>query len=255
MSTDLVDTHAHMCAPDLKRNIEGVLSRASEQEIGAIIAVGEDMDEARANLELARNHRLIVPAAGLYPGNADPERAAQMHELIRSEREHLAAIGEVGLDYRLAESEEAKERQREVLAGFVRLALELDLPLNIHSRSAGWHAADLLLEHGARRVQMHAFDGKAGSARAAVDAGYFFSVPPSVARSRQKEKLIRQLPLSCLLLETDSPVLGPSPEETNEPANIAVSLRSISRIKDISEQEARDAVRDNTQRLYGDLTG
>ncbi|MEF8824303.1 MAG: TatD family hydrolase [Desulfohalobiaceae bacterium] len=255
MSADLVDTHAHMCAPDLKRDIEGVLSRAREQDIGAIIAVAEDMDEARANLELARHYSLIVPAAGLYPGNADPERVAQMHELIRSEREHLAAIGEVGLDYRLAESEEAKERQREVLAGLVRLALEQELPLNVHSRSAGRHAADLLIEHGARRVQMHAFDGKAGSASAAVDAGYFFSVPPSVTRSRQKQKLIRQLPLSCLLLETDSPVLGPSPEETNEPSNIAVSLRTIARIKDISEEEAHDAVRENTQRLYGNLIG
>ncbi|MEF8889602.1 MAG: TatD family hydrolase, partial [Desulfohalobiaceae bacterium] len=97
--------------------------------------------------------------------------------------------------------------------------------------------------------------GKAGSASAAVDAGYFFSVPPSVTRSRQKQKLIRQLPLSCLLLETDSPVLGPSPEETNEPSNIAVSLRTIARIKDISEEEAHDAVRENTQRLYGNLIG
>jgi len=254
MSANLVDTHAHMCAPDLKGDIEGVLDRAREQDIGAIIAVAEDMDEARANLELARHYSPIVPAAGLYPGNADPDLAAEMHEHIRSERDRLAAIGEVGLDYRLAESEEAKERQREVLAGFVRVALELDLPLNVHSRSAGRHVADLLLEHGARRVQMHAFDGKAGSASAAVEAGYFFSVPPSASRSRQKQKLIRQLPLSCLLLETDSPVLGPSPEETNEPANIAVSLRTIAQIKDISEDEARNAVRENTRRLYGDLT-
>jgi TatD DNase family protein len=255
MSADLVDTHAHMCAPELRKDLDGVLRRAREQGIGAIIAVAEDMDEALANLELARQHSLILPAAGLYPGNADLERAGQMHELIRENRERLAAIGEVGLDFRLAESEEARQLQREVLAGFVRLALELDLPLNVHSRSAGRHAADLLIEHGARRVQMHAFDGKAGSARAAVEAGYFFSVPPSASFSRQKQKLIRQLPLSCLLLETDSPVLGPSPEETNEPANVAVALRTIAQIKEVSRDEARDAVRENTLRLYGDLTG
>ena len=255
MTADLMDTHAHMCAPELERDIHGVLERAREQNIGAIISVAEDMDEARANLELAQRHPPIRPAAGLYPGNADSELAAQMRELIREERERLVAIGEVGLDYRLAESEEARELQREVLAGFVRLALELDLPLNVHSRSAGRHVADLLLEHGARRVQMHAFDGKAGSAQKAIEAGYFFSVPPSASRSRQKQKLIRQLPLSCLLLETDSPVLGPSPEETNEPANLTVSLRAIAEIKDISLEEARDAVWENTRRLYGDLAG
>ncbi|MCF8086370.1 MAG: TatD family hydrolase [Desulfohalobiaceae bacterium] len=255
MNTDLVDTHAHMCAPELKNDLEGVLHRAREQGIGAIISVAEDLEEARGNLELARRHPLILPAAGLYPGNADIERAARMQEFIRSQREHLAAIGEVGLDFRLAESEETRELQREVLVGFVRLALELDLPLNVHSRSAGRHAADLLIEHGARRVQMHAFDGKAGSAQKAVEAGYFFSLPPSASRSRQKQKLIRQLPLSCLLLETDSPVLGPSPEETNEPANLAVALRTIAEIKEISMEQALEAVRENTRRLYGDLAG
>ncbi len=253
MTLDLVDTHAHMCAPQLRNDLEGVLFRARERGIGAIISVAEDLEEARATLDLAARYSLIRPAAGLYPGNADAELARQMRELIRKERERLVAIGEVGLDFRLAESEEAKELQREILAEFVRLSLELDLPLNVHSRSAGRHAAELLLEHGARRVQMHAFDGKAGSAHKAVEAGYFFSVPPSAARSRQKQKLIRQLPLSCLLLETDSPVLGPDPEETNEPANLAVALRTVAEIKEIPEEQVREAVADNTRRLYGDL--
>lgn len=255
MTLNLVDTHAHMCAPELWNDLEGVLSRAREQGIGAVISVAEDLDEARTTLELAKRHPLIHPAAGLYPGNADAEQARQMMELIREEQERLVAIGEVGLDFRLAESEEAKELQREVLAGFVRLSLELDLPLNIHSRSAGRHAADLLLEQGARRVQMHAFDGKAASARKAVEAGYFFSVPPSAARSRQKQKLVRQLPLSCLLLETDSPVLGPSAEQTNEPANLAVALRTLAEIKEIPQEQVRETVAENTRLLYGDLTG
>jgi len=55
--------------------------------------------------------------------------------------------------------------------------LELDLPLNVLSRSAGRHAVDLLLEHGAGKLQMHAFDGKYGAAVPAVEAGFFFSVP------------------------------------------------------------------------------
>jgi TatD DNase family protein len=253
MSADLVDTHAHMCAPDLKGNLDKVLARAREQEIGAIISVAEDMEEARGNLQLSEEHPIIHPAAGLYPGNADIKRAEAMRDLIREHRNKLAAIGEVGLDFRLAENDEDKAIQREVLALFARLSLELDLPLNVHSRSAGRHAADLLLEQGAKRVQMHAFDGKAGSALAAVEAGYFFSVPPSASRSRQKQKLIRQLPLSCLLLETDSPVLGPTPEETNEPANLEVSLRTISEIKGVSLAEAREVVRENTRLLYGDL--
>ncbi len=107
------------------------------------------------------------------------------------------------------------------------VALELDLPLNVHSRATGRRTIELLLGRGARRVQLHAFDGRAATAEPAVEAGYFFSVPPSIARSRQKQKLVRRLPLDRLLVETDSPVLGPEPEERNEPLNATVSVREI----------------------------
>jgi TatD DNase family protein len=100
---------------------------------------------------------------------------------------------------------------------------------------------------------MHAFDGKAGAALPAVEAGYFFSIPPSVVRSRQKQKLVKRLPLSCLLIETDSPVLGPTPDERNEPANIRQSIKAIAELKDVSEEEVIVAVCENTERLYGNL--
>jgi TatD DNase family protein len=101
-------------------------------------------------------------------------------------------------------------------------------------------------------VQLHAFDGKAGSAMPAVEAGYFFSIPPSVVRSRQKQKLVRLLPLSCLLLETDSPALGPIPGERNEPANILLAVDAIADIKGLRREAVIEACAVNTRRLYGD---
>jgi TatD DNase family protein len=134
----------------------------------------------------------------------------------------------------------------------VALSLELDLPLNIHSRSAGRATIDLLIERGAKRALLHAFDGKASTALPGVEAGYFFSVPPSIVRSRQKQKLVKRLPLESILLETDSPVLGPEPGERNEPRNVAVSLRAIAEIKEIPERAVAEAVRENARRLFGD---
>jgi TatD DNase family protein len=62
---------------------------------------------------------------------------------------------------------------------------------------------------------------------------------------------LHHLPLSCLLVETDSPVLGPDPEKRNEPSNALISLEWIARIKKISLEEASEAVYKNTLRLYG----
>jgi TatD DNase family protein len=102
-------------------------------------------------------------------------------------------------------------------------------------------------------VQLHAFDGKFGAAMPAVEAGFFFSIPASVARSRQKQKLVHQLPISCLLLETDSPVLGPEPGRRNEPVNVRLALQSIAEIKEVSTEGLAEAIYENTRRLYGQI--
>jgi TatD DNase family protein len=249
----LVDTHAHLCDALFDPDRTEVLERARAVGVTAIIAVGEDLADARRNLDLAARHSLLRPAAGLYPTHLDLPAAEAMVSLIRGERERLAAVGEVGLDYWVVQDEVKRELQREIFARFIDLSRELDLPLNVHSRSAGRHAVGLLLERGARKVQLHAFDGKASAALPAVEAGYFFSIPPSVVRSQQKQNLVRRLPLSCLLVETDSPVLGPTPDGRNEPANITLAVNAIAAIKKISDEEVLEAVSQNALHLFGDL--
>lgn len=249
----LVDVHAHICDPDFDEDRSDVLTRAQRVGVEAIVAVGENLADARKNVELARTYPMLKAAAGLYPTILASDQADDMVTFIRRNRSCLVAIGEVGLDYWVVKADSEREMQRAILKRFIELSKSLNLPLNLHSRSAGHHAIALLLENNATRVQMHAFDGKASAALPAVEAGYFFSIPPSVVRSRQKQKLVRQLPLACLLVETDSPVLGPVPQTRNEPANLSVSIEAIARIKDVSEKAVVEAVAENTHRLYGNL--
>jgi TatD DNase family protein len=250
----LVDCHAHLCDPVFDPDRGAVLERARRAGVGAVVAVGETLEDARRNLELSVEHPTLLPALGLYPTVLDPEQAGRVEALIRDERDRVAAIGEVGLDYWKVQDEAQRDVQREIFSRFVRLSIELDLPLNIHSRSAGRHAIDLLLRLDASRVQLHAFDGKPSSALPAVEAGYFFSIPTSVVYSRQKQKLVRRLPLECLLLETDSPVMAPVRGERNEPANVTRALAAVAELKTVSEKEVARAVGENARRLYGPRT-
>lgn len=249
----LIDTHAHLCDPVFDRDRGDVLARARAAGVGRVLAVGETLDDAHRNLELARRHPEMAVGVGLYPTVLDPAQAEAIERLARERRRELVAIAEVGLDRWKVKEESGRELQREIFGRMIALGLELDLPLNVHSRSAGRHAVAFLIERGARRVQLHAFDGKPAAAMPAVEAGFFFSVPPSVARSRQKQKLVRRLPLECLLLETDSPVLGADAGERNEPANVVLALRAVARLKGVPEQQVAETVLDNTLRLYGDL--
>jgi TatD DNase family protein len=251
---NIVDTHAHLSDPIFDHDLDEVLFRAKDAGVSLVIAVSENLSDAEKNIELAERHPAIRPAAGLYPAYLDMGKAEEMISWILKEQTKVYAIGEVGLDYWLVKKEEDKEIQREIFKRFIRLAANLDLPLNVHSRSAGHHAVTLLLEYNARKVQLHAFDGKKAAAIPAVEAGFLFSIPPSVVRSRQKQKLVRQLPLSSLLIETDSPVLGPSPDERNEPANAAIVINSIAEIKNVNRQKVIDETYANVRRLYGDLS-
>ncbi len=173
-----------------------------------------------------------------------------MVNLIRDNQKRLIAIGEIGLDYWKVQDEDDRATQREIFNRFIELGKELNIPLNIHSRSAGHYVIDMLLEAGAKRALLHAFDGKASTAMPAVEEGYYFSIPPSVIRSRQKQKLVRKLPLNVILLETDSPVLGPVSNQRNEPANLIVALKAVAKLKGISEDEVKEAVIENCYRLF-----
>jgi len=247
----LLDTHAHLCDRSFDDDLADVLTRARTAGVSTVVAVSETIDDARRNLELARSHAMILAAAGLFPTRVDERLAEEMIAFVRRHRKELVAIGEVGLDRWAVKEPELLVRQREIFASFVDLSVELDLPLNVHSRSAGRRAIDLMLERGATRVQLHAFDGRASTALPAVEAGYYFSIPPSIVRSRQKQKLVARLPLDALLVETDSPVLGRDPAARNEPCEVVTSILAIAEIKVIDAMEVAERTTANARALYG----
>lgn len=256
----MIDCHTHLALEDFDPDREAVIARARRAGVERILVVGEDAADNQRVLEVcARHSEVLRPCIGLHPDRFAEDRdapneasIAAVIELARAHRRHLIAIGEVGLDYWYVKTDERRAAQRNCLERMAALAGELDLPLNVHSRSAGRHAIELLAACGAHRVLMHAFDGKAGHALRAVEQhGYLFSIPPSLLRSAQKQKLVRRLPLEALALESDSPVLGPEPGGRNEPANLVHTVRCVAELKGISEDRVRETTSENARRLFG----
>lgn len=240
-----------------------MIEEAKKVGVRAIVGVTEFKAEFAGMLNLHERYPdFIAPCVGVHPVQSlCPDRSATLEDLdgveefIRENHVKLVAIGEVGLDFtpRFISKEEDKDVQREVFSRQIKLAQELDLPLNVHSRSAGRHVIEMLQEHGAKNVLLHAFDGKPSNALKGVQQGYYFSIPPSIARSPQKEKLVKNVPLSNLLLETDSPALAAVKQTRNEPKNIHISCQAISRIKGIPMQTVYEETTKNALKLFPKL--
>ncbi|HEX7926991.1 MAG TPA: TatD family hydrolase [bacterium] len=257
----MIDCHSHLTSREFDADRAAVLQRAREAGVTHVAIVGQDAAENAGVLASMRTPAVeglrLLPFLGLHPDRftddeppITPEEIDAICAEIRLRQDAITGIGEVGLDHWRCKTEERRALQREAFVRLVDLAVELDLPLNVHSRSAGHHTLELLLERGAKRVLMHAFDGKAGHALKGAEAGYVFSIPPSIVRSEQKRKLVRVLPLKALALETDSPVLGPDPAQRNEPANLRRSLEAIAEIKGVAEVDVAKVTTETARRVF-----
>ncbi|XP_070777136.1 putative deoxyribonuclease TATDN3 isoform X1 [Enoplosus armatus] len=268
-----VDCHCHISAEDFDKDIEEVVENSKKAGLLALLAVAEHAGEFEKIIELSQRFPgFIFPCLGVHPVqevSPEQQRGASLQDLeaalpiIEKYKDHLVAIGEVGLDFtpRYVSNDTDKESQRQVLIRQAQIAKELDLPLNVHSRSAGRPTIHLLKEQGVEKALLHAFDGKPSVAMEGVKAGYFFSIPPSIIRSgmflsvfsTKKQKLVKQLPLENICLETDSPALGPEKQVRNEPRNICISAEYISKIKGVSLQTVMEVTMQNALRLFPKL--
>jgi len=260
--TVFIDSHAHIDSREFDKDRQEMLDRARDAGVECIVNPGSDLESCRRARALAERYEAISYAPGLHPHDArkighDQWEAftAFVLECMRSDRKPVA-IGETGLDYHYDFS--PRDAQAEVFRRQVRLALELDLPIIIHCREAYDDCVRILNEEspGRRwRGVIHCFTGTGRDARTVLELGFFISFAgmltyPSADDLRQTATAI---PIDRLLLETDSPLLGPQPlrKKRNEPANVVHVARTLAEIHKLSLEDVARITTANASRLFG----
>jgi len=240
----VIDAHAHLQDKAFSEDLREVLLRAKKAGVDGVVSAGVDFSDSVACLEVAREYDLVHAAVGLAP-YSDLSQLPAVLQLIEDSPD-IVAVGEVGLDYHRAKRVEQLEPFRRQVA----VAMELDLPVVVHSRSAGKYCVEVLEAMRAEKVVMHAFDGSMKVARRAFDLGYCFSIPLTVLKNPQKQALARGVPEEQLLLETDSPVLNPLGGR-NEPANLVHGLEKVAELRGLSPDELERITDRNARKLFG----
>ncbi len=258
------DSHTHLTDPAFADDLPEVVARARAAGVRWMVTNGTDGPTNRAALALAEAYPEVLPALGIYPVDAVAnELLASGPELpwaqapcdveaelafIDAHAPEAVAIGECGLDGHWVAAHMG--RQREVFAALIDLALRHDLPLIVHSRRAEAEAIEMLLDHGATRVDLHCFSGRFKLARRACEAGLYCSIPANLAKNELFLKMARELPLERLLTETDAPYLAPVRGERNEPANVAATVATIAELRGMEVAEVETTLEANFRRTF-----
>ena len=125
----------------------------------------------------------------------------------------------------------------------LELALSRKMPVVIHSRKAEAECVEQLISAGAKKVLLHFFSGTPEVARKAADAGFYLTTPP--VKSASRVKMLAEFPLERIMLESDSPYVGKTPEDAKKAAAI------VALAKGISIQEALKSSTENAVKFFG----
>ncbi|PSW09439.1 metal-dependent hydrolase [Photobacterium rosenbergii] len=252
----LVDSHCHLDKLDyeqLHTGIDDVLAKAKARGIDYCLSVGVTLDSFPTMMEMIEPHDNVFASCGVHP--LDIEAGFDYDKLKEyAQHERVVAIGETGLDYHY--QPELAEQQKEIFRQHVRLAVELNKPLIIHTRLAREDTLQILREEGAEKCGgvLHCFTESLEMAQAAIELGFYISISGIVTFNKASElkNVVNQLPLERLLVETDSPYLAPIPYrgKQNQPAYVREVAEYIGLLKGVSVEEVERVTTDNFFTLF-----
>lgn len=247
---NLFDSHAHLDDEAFDYDREKVIENLKENNIGWVLNPGADMPSSRRAVKLASEYENIYAAIGVHPHDAEnfkEEDILELKELAKNKK--VVAIGEIGLDYYYDNS--PRDIQRKVFKRQMDLAYELNLPVAIHSRDATGETFEILSEYkGKVKGIIHCYTGAIEMAKRYIDLGYYISIagPVTFKNARVVKEMAEEVPISRLLIETDSPYMAPTPfrGKRNEPKYVRYVAEEIAKLKDMDVDELIAITRQNT---------
>jgi TatD DNase family protein len=250
----LVDSHCHLDAAEFDADREQVIARARSAGVLRQVVPAVTAASWPKLREVCRAAPGLYPAYGLHPTFLAEHRHAHLAELEAwIERERPLAIGECGLDFFVEGLDRAE--QSHYFDGQLRLAREYGLPVVVHARRAVDAVIAAIRRAGQLRGVVHSFSGSPEQARQLWQLGFLVGLggPLTYERAQRLRRLVTDMPLEFLLLETDAPdqpdaaIRG----QRNEPARLRHVLQAVAGLRDEDPADIAAATTANAERLFG----
>lgn len=253
----LIDTHSHLYSKEFLEDFDQVVERAKENNVGKVLLPNIDEGSIDRMHLLCNNHpQFFVPMMGIHPcyvkENWEPQ--IELVESYLSKTNNYCAVGEIGID--LFWEKSLINEQKAAFKAQIKLAIQYKLPIVIHARDSFDEIFEIIDQEncpGLRGV-FHCFSGTIEQAQHIIDYGGFKMGIGGVVTFKNAglDKVVSQIPLEHLVLETDSPYLPPVPHrgKRNESAYLALIADKISDVHEIPMSEVADITTANAMELF-----
>lgn len=252
----LTDTHAHIYAADFKTDQEAVIRKATEEGVTKILMPNIDHTSIEAMLETEAAHpETCLPMMGLHPCSVKKDF---QQELYRVEdwlnKRKFIGIGETGID--LYWDKTFLAQQQEALQIQVEWAVKFRLPLILHTRDSFSETCEIIARNQQPDLTgiFHCFSGTAAEAAKAIDLNFYLGIGGvATFKNGGLDKVLPDIPLDRIVLETDCPYLAPVPYrgKRNEPAYLKLIAEKVAQLKNVSLAELTEATTANARKLFG----
>ena len=246
-----IDTHCHIFS-EYYDDIDKVISECRDNDIDKIIVNGSNIKSNIEVMELANKYDIVYAAIGFHPTELDDfkeEYFRFLEENINNSK--VVAIGEIGLDYHYDNAD--KEKQIMVFRRQLDIADKYNKPIIVHSRDSIQDTYNILKQYKVKG-SIHCFSGSVEMAREFIKLGYKLGIGGIITYKNAKtiKEVVRDIDLSYILLETDSPYLTPSPYrgESNSPKYIPLIAEAIADIKDVSIVDISRVTTANAEAIF-----
>jgi TatD DNase family protein len=256
-----VDAHIHLSDEEYAGTVDEVLNEAKNSGVVALVSNSMDLKTCKGTLELAEQHAGMVYAAlGIHPWavkDLGEDELNQVLDLISMQKGNsvFVALGEIGLDSKYME---VWDKQVKVFDLMLHLAEKHGLPAIIHSRGTTVQIVEMLSSYKLKKVLLHWFSNPISVLSKAVERGYYITEGPPAAYSNGIREVVKKVPLTNLLTETDGPVRffkGPFEGKRTTPAFIPTVIAAFAEIKNMSTEEVAEQILENFQDFFGVKVG
>ena len=250
----MIDSHCHLEQDAYKDDLNQVIELCKKEGLKALVSVcahPKDFDRSLKIVEKYKNY--VFLCASIHPEFVKEITSKQVDEYfdrLKENKDKLVAIGECGLDYFWVKENKWREKQKELFIQHIELAKELKLPLVIHTRDAWEDSLKILEGKDVKKAMLHMWGSKdKNHLKRIVENNYFVSVGLLIARSKERKKMVRDLPLKNIMLETDSPWFGQN-SERGLPTNVIIPCEKIAEIKKVDLNYVSDITDKNSIEFF-----